>query len=498
MSLTQTVTLNFTGGIISPGFLYHILDAAEKYQVKRVRFGLRQQLVMDIPSKHAASFKRACYKIEADFFDVKEATPNIVSSYVAAGIFTADSWLREGVYKDIFGLFDYKPRLKINVCDSGQAFVPFFTGNINWISSSSQHFWHLYIRFPKTQKIYQWPELVYTNDIATLSEIIEQAIFVDRDSYFGNEFADGTTLFNHASSVTTYISKKAEQQLSLPDFSLPYYEGFNRHGNQYWLGIYRRDEMFPVAFLKEICSICIETKIGQFYTTPWKSIIIKGIEHAHRKLWDYALGKSRINVRHAANELNWQVEDNTEEGLSLKRHVIRFFDKEDVRTYGLCFAVQTKLSSGMFGSIVIRKCQVKNPHRLKALERFDILYKSDFNPNSSRLVLFRDNVEKNHIGTYLISLCKLFYDSEKHKLADGVKQLKESRQVTPHQPAGKKMHQCSHCFSIYDATAGEPENNIPPGTAFEDLPSTYCCPLCEAPKEDFTEVEEQHLQLKTA
>src|SRR3712207_8245214 len=88
------------------------------------------------------------------------------------------------------------------------------------------------------------------------------------------------------------------------------------------------------------------------YWRDWSSdvcssdLIIKGIQTSHRNLWDYTLGRYRINVRHAANELNWQVEDYDEEGLMLKRHIIRHFDKEDVRTYGLSFAVQTNAKIG--------------------------------------------------------------------------------------------------------------------------------------------------------
>ena len=71
----------------------------------------------------------------------------------------------------------------------------------------------------------------------------------------------------------------------------------------------------------------------------------------------YVLGKYRINVRHAANELNWQVEDNCESGLQIKRQIIRYFDKEDVRTYGLSFAVKTRRFSSMFGSVNYPACR---------------------------------------------------------------------------------------------------------------------------------------------
>ncbi|MEJ7769827.1 MAG: hypothetical protein WKF89_18555, partial [Chitinophagaceae bacterium] len=56
-----------------------------------------------------------------------------------------------------------------------------------------------------------------------------------------------------------------------------YYEGFNKEGEAYWLEIYRRNELLPVNFLADLCDICLQTRIGQLYATPWKSSIIKGI-----------------------------------------------------------------------------------------------------------------------------------------------------------------------------------------------------------------------------
>jgi rubredoxin len=487
------ITINFTGGIVSPGYLKNVLETAHATKVSDVRFGLRQQMMMDIHAKYFDAFAAACNEKGIGFYRSNEALPNIVSSY-AAGIFSNEHWLREGVYKDIFNMVDYAPRLKLNICDNSQSFFPFFTGHLNWIASSSQHFWHLYIRFPKTQKIFHWRELVYTNDVVTISKYIEELIFAHREEFYGNEHVDGNILFGKTKSKIIYISKPATGEVELPKFSLPYYEGFNRRENNYWLGIYRRDELFSVPFLMDICDVCMQTKVGQLYTTPWKSIIIKGIDSGDRHIWDYVLGKYRINVRHAANELNWQVEDHVEDGLQLKRHIIRHFDKEDVRTYGLCFAVQTRPSSSMFGSVIIRKQQNKNRHRLKSLERFDILYTSDFNPNSKELVTFRESVEKEHLGTYLISLCKMFYErTSSTNILEHHLPSHHKTQQTAEEKISRILHQCFHCYTIYDETLGEPENNIAAGTTFKALPDSYSCPLCEAGKEDFVEVKEQNV-----
>jgi rubredoxin len=483
----QSVTINFRGGIVSPGYLKEILQIAQETRVADVRFGLRQQMMMDVPGKYFDSFKQLCESKSIVFYKSKEAPSNILSSYPAAGIFTSDSWLREGVYKDIFDLFNYPPQLKINICDRLQCFTPFYTGHINWVSSSSDHFWHLYIRFPKTNKLYKWKDLVYTNDLVTLSRKIEQEILGDKFLFYGNENADGNLLCQRVKSFMAYVSKPSIDE-HIIDFSLPYYEGFNKANNQLWLGIYRRDELFPVEFLIDVCNICMSTRIGQLYTTPWKSIIIKNIDAGSRKLWDYVLGKYRINVRHAANELNWQVEDNSEEGLQLKRQIIRHFDKEDVRTYGLCFAVQIKPTSSMFGSVIIEKQPTKNPHKLKSLERYNILYRKNFNPNERESVMFRESVEKEHLGIYLTSLCKFFYERDNKEFYETV-----SAPVQNEAPNKRMIHQCKNCFTVYDSLIGDEEQNISVGTSFEDLPSNYLCPLCESEKDNFIEVEETSL-----
>ena len=380
--------INFKGGIVSPGYLYNLLDNLELIGVKQVRFGLRQQLLIDAAKKDHKKIATSLKAIGADYEMNKDVYPNISSSYPAAEIFIRDTWLSEGVYKDIFDHFDYKPKLKINIADGNQTFMPFFTGNINWIASKQNHFWYLYIRFPKTNILFEWKELIYTNDIARVSGEVEKAIFKDRDLYFDNVAADGNHLYGQVTAQNNFISKSSIEKLQLPSFNLPYYEGYNNYGNKSWLGIYRRDELFSISFLKDVCRVCLQTKSGELYTTPWKSLIIKSIEDKDRPFWTFILNKHRINVRHASNELNWQVQDANEDGLVIKRQIIREFELHDVRTYGLCFAIKTQPKSGLYGSVLIRKQFNLIRNKLKPINKFDILYTADFNPNSKDHMIY--------------------------------------------------------------------------------------------------------------
>jgi len=50
-----------------------------------------------------------------------------------------------------------------------------------------------------------------------------------------------------------------------------------------------------------------------------------------------------------------------------------------------------------------------------------------------------------------------------------------------------KKYVCGICGYVYDEAQGNPEMGIAPGTKFEDLPADWTCPLCGAPKSEFTE-----------
>lgn len=44
---------------------------------------------------------------------------------------------------------------------------------------------------------------------------------------------------------------------------------------------------------------------------------------------------------------------------------------------------------------------------------------------------------------------------------------------------------CKVCGYIYDPALGEPDEGIPEGTLFEELPDGWTCPTCGASKEMF-------------
>ena len=52
-----------------------------------------------------------------------------------------------------------------------------------------------------------------------------------------------------------------------------------------------------------------------------------------------------------------------------------------------------------------------------------------------------------------------------------------------------KKYVCDTCGWEYDPEVGDPDNGIEPGTAFEDLPEDFVCPVCGVGKDEFSEAQ---------
>jgi rubredoxin len=51
-----------------------------------------------------------------------------------------------------------------------------------------------------------------------------------------------------------------------------------------------------------------------------------------------------------------------------------------------------------------------------------------------------------------------------------------------------KKYVCGACGYVYDPAAGDPDGGIKPGTAFEDIPDDWICPVCGLGKSAFNPV----------
>jgi rubredoxin len=49
-------------------------------------------------------------------------------------------------------------------------------------------------------------------------------------------------------------------------------------------------------------------------------------------------------------------------------------------------------------------------------------------------------------------------------------------------------YECEACGYIYDPANGDPDNGVPAGTQWEDVPEDWLCPLCSVDKSMFNPV----------
>ena len=53
-----------------------------------------------------------------------------------------------------------------------------------------------------------------------------------------------------------------------------------------------------------------------------------------------------------------------------------------------------------------------------------------------------------------------------------------------------RRFECGVCWEVYDPARGDPEWQVPPGTAFEALPAHWTCPHCAAERERFLALDD--------
>ncbi len=464
---------NFKGGIAYVGQLKVILECAMGLGIKEVKSSLRQQLIIQVPEQICEKFEIALKSNNVSYAGSK---PNIVSSYVAEDVFQTGNWLTENIYKDIFDSFETDLKLKINISDNSQSFTPFFSGHINFVAATEPNYWHVFLRLPKTNQVKSYDKLIFTNEIANISYALERLI----------EEKENTDIEMIFSRLEQYIHIIKKKELEFSTFSLPYYEGLNRYGSKTWLGIYNRLETFSIVFLLYIIDLCLQNKVGEICFTPWKSIIIKGITDAYRETWSRLLAIHNINVRHAANELNWQIEDDSEEALALKTELANYFNEIDIRTFGLCFGIKTIPKTEVFASIMVEKISHKALGVLPLVPTYNISYTEDFDPNGRTKVYFAKKVLKINLKEQLRRSVLFYHKSQAQnrlKIAD-----KQPVNLTEKKEVEFKVHQCSICFTVYDSRYGDVSVNIGSGLVFDKLPEEYCCSVCGADKGVFKEV----------
>ena len=445
--------------------------------MKEVYFGSRQDLLFPINDKNQEQLQ-SISQFNTDVIG-ERSYQNIVCSYVSSDIFEMTYWLKGSTYLYILEGFDYLPKLKINITDPKQRLVPIFSGNLNFIASENEDYWYLNIQLPHWKTSAYYPVLIYSWDIDVVSKAIEE---------IHEDIQDVDELFFVLNKSLDTNNKTIEKELSIGHTTFPYYEGMNRMGlDQYWLGLYWRNNRYDLNFLKEFCEFCLDNSIGKICITPWKSFIVKGIKNQSRPILERFLGQRGINVRHSQLEMNWHLPVDDLEALELKKFLVSSFDQNDISTYGLTLGISNEVGKrSHFSSIIIEKNDT--PSVAKSFEvrpMYNVLHFENFDPNTQKYISYAQDIDKQELPGLLMELSKKYFEQ-----LGSVNPLEE-RTKKKEKKKTQLIHQCQSCFTVYDKLYGDEKAGIAIGTVFKDLPESYKCSVCDSSKNSFERVELQ-------
>ena len=250
-----------------------------------ILFGSRQDIMFPANGSNGLLLEEAFKSLNIDYElgSDQSVYQNIVSSYASVNIVETTPWVKEDSYNVIIDGFSYKPRLKINIVDPQQSLVPLFTGELNFIASKEDNYWYLYIRDPrKDNAIECWPRLIFSQDIPILCKALE-AIISNYKPFNSEELY--MMMVNDRVKIT---QKPILEKLKFSENRALYYEGLNSmRNNQYWLGLYWRNNHYAIDFLTAACKLCQETNISKINIIPWKAFLVKGIKADEQIRWDH-------------------------------------------------------------------------------------------------------------------------------------------------------------------------------------------------------------------
>lgn len=462
------------GGVLSPSELKQIVELAELAGLDALMFGSRQDILLPTDkdlSEIAQDFPQlGIENLSANVYQ------NILCSYVSADIFPGTAWLSSAMYLYVLEQFAEPQKLEINITDPKQRLVPLFSGHLNFIASNVEDYWHFYVRLPHWPKPEAFPVLIYSWDMARLAKAIEN---------LNEPISDPQGLFNYLNRTLETNSRVPQEPLQLSSYTFPYYEGMNRFNvDQYWLGLYWRNNRYDLKFLKALCDLCFECKIGKICITPWKSFIVKGIHQKYEVAFQKLLGRFGINERHSSLEMNWHIPASDDEAMDLKRFIVRNFDQNDISTYGLTFGITSTYGINFTSILIQRNPQPRVVQHFQVRPTYNVLYAKNFDPNTLEYLTYAQDVDKIELPGLLMELSRLYFDGL-GVVAKENKPLVVPAALPAHAVSDQEVYRCPNCLSVYDMCYGDTLQGIPAGVAFAALPEEYVCGVCETEKGAF-------------
>jgi|GEM_PF-328167 len=443
------------GGLCAPNDLAVLTAAAAPLGVTSLRIGERQDWTLEVDDRKDRSLALALNESGLRWVRAEIDAHNVVTSAPAIGLASSTSWLTADTFREALNAFAVSPRLRISITDPRQGLVPSWASDVNFTAAENPDTWRLALRIPGRSELLLWPVLFSTDELA-------RAAFLLEDELVAYETREPDVLIEALAKrfpahrpLDKHASEKFEPRL-------PLHEGMIRLSSQaFCLGLWRRSEDFPLSLLDAVSRLCRSTGLGFLGLTPWKTLLIPGIQEPDRRRWEDLLVQERWNTRHASQELGWLVGED-KSLVRVKNSVTRRLVRRDVRTYG------KTISLGRESRETTLCLERGRNGPLWSIWQSD---EAGAEGRSHRRV------------RSLVPTCFLARALEKIILAPPQIAGKHEEVLIP--ATAEVLPQCPDCGTIYDAAWGDPVGGIAAGTAWSALPESWQCPVCETPRSRF-------------
>ncbi len=442
------------GGALSPRELEEAALAAQDAPYGLLHLGPRQELLIPGVSPDHPRL-RAFGALARD----AKAAPNLISSQLAGGLGGSDWASAQDAYRDINQSLPPDIPFAVNLCHPAQAFVPLFSGRLNFIASEETGYWFLVFRLQRQRQLF--PSLIPSDLIAAAITVVNKRLAADPDC---SVLSLSSTLLD---SLPRLKTAPAFRPAAAPAASPA---GFLRQEDgRFSLLLDNREFPWRWQTLQALAQKARLQGLGQIFLTPQRKLLFKHLAPERLESWRRLCAFLRLPLQ-GGHDASWILPPADPWALRLVANL----DSRDLS--GLSLGINADPECGV-------QILIESQRGLFGLRRYRLSHKQDFDPRSPVIIECGSELSFSSLRQALVDLQRKF-------VATPSRDPQALAMPLPQAPLPQRHH-CRDCRSEYLAELGSPSLGIAPGTPFNRLPADWCCPLCDAPKSAYQLVEAQ-------
>ncbi|MCH2176460.1 MAG: rubredoxin [Lentisphaeria bacterium] len=450
------------GGLYAVNDLNHCAYAAYKYNQGKLKFGYRQNIIIDNVASDCPEFKSLNKHIQVLPADTN--IQNVACSQDIGGLGFSHDWAYDNEsYQELVSQF-YKGTQNCSIQFSSTLPVTNspFASDINLITSEKPNHWQCIIKTAKRQVLF--PGILISSDIKELVLDVEQR-FKQKSSLTDMDFAQ--VYSNHNFQKTDRYTS-----LSLPRRTTRLSHGFIPMQNGEWaLNILSTDNSWDWKFINRLTVVAKEQHLGRFYITPQPSILIKHIKGHEIPRWTQILAEYNFPMAYGDNDLLFKSFNN----ISLRNKLAQAFNDAAV------YAHNVRITSNVKNFELDAEIFIEEISGFFS-KKYRVYYRTNLDIRELDIQVTERPMKLDDLCQFIIKLMKQHHHHTPAEKLD----LKASKSLLLQAPdEGHQTYACKACLTEYIEDLGDPETNTKPGTLFNDLPQSWCCPTCEEPKQSF-------------